>query len=99
MSKIDPMVFQPFGAGPRNCIGMRFAILEVKMAMCKLLYNFKLETCDDTPVSLHTGIKFIDIEYRGLDRVAMFFQNDVAKLELDYFTVDFYGAHSTLNYY
>ena len=51
MSKIDPMVYQPFGAGPRNCIGMRFAILEVKMAMCKVLLNFKLEPCVDTPVS------------------------------------------------
>ena len=52
MSKIDPMVYQPFGAGPRNCIGMRFAILEVKMAMCKVLLNFKLEPCVDTPVSM-----------------------------------------------
>ena len=53
MSKIDPMVYQPFGAGPRNCIGMRFAILEVKMAMCKILLNFTLGSCDDTPVSIN----------------------------------------------
>ena len=49
MSKIDPIVFQPFGAGPRNCIGMRFALLEIKVAICKILQEFKVEACDDTP--------------------------------------------------
>jgi len=52
MSKIDPVIFQPFGVGPRNCIAMRFALLEVKYAFCKLLRNYKLELCEDTPVSL-----------------------------------------------
>ena len=61
MSKIDPMVFQPFGVGPRSCIGMRFAILEVKMAMCKILYNFKLGMCEDTPVS-QQSLKFYATE-------------------------------------
>ena len=51
MSKIDPMVFQPFGAGPRNCIGMRLAIVEVKMAVAKILQKFELGMCEDTPVS------------------------------------------------
>ena len=51
MDSIDPMTFTPFGAGPRNCIAMRFAQLEVKVAMCKLLLEFDLDVCDDTPVS------------------------------------------------
>ena len=51
MSKIDPIIYQPFGAGPRICIGQRFAILEIKMAICKLLLNFALSPCEDTPVS------------------------------------------------
>nr|CAB3235845.1 cytochrome P450 CYP3-like member 3 [Phallusia mammillata] len=49
MSKINPIVFQPFGAGPRNCIGMRFAMIEMKMAISKILLNFELDTCPDTP--------------------------------------------------
>ena len=49
MSKIDPIIFQPFGAGPRNCIGMRFAIMEIKLAFCKILQRFSLDVSDDTP--------------------------------------------------
>ena len=49
MSKVDPIVFQPFGAGPRNCVGMRFALLEIKVAFCKILQKFKFDVCSDTP--------------------------------------------------
>lgn len=49
MSKIDPIIFQPFGAGPRNCVGMRFALLELKLTFCKLLQKFRFDVCDDTP--------------------------------------------------
>ncbi|NWW83925.1 CP3AC protein, partial [Rhynochetos jubatus] len=47
---MDPYTFLAFGAGPRNCIGMRFALLTVKLAVVILLQNFSFRTCKDTPV-------------------------------------------------
>uniref|UniRef100_H2Y0Z7 Uncharacterized protein n=1 Tax=Ciona intestinalis TaxID=7719 RepID=H2Y0Z7_CIOIN len=58
MNEIDPMIFQPFGAGPRNCIGMRFALLEIKITFAKLLQKFYLDVCEDTPAPpLKVGFK------------------------------------------
>ena len=49
---IDQRPYLPFGTGPRNCIGMRFAILEIKVALYHLLKSFVLEPSSKTPIPL-----------------------------------------------
>ncbi|XP_038209648.1 cytochrome P450 9e2-like [Zerene cesonia] len=41
-------LFLAFGAGPRNCIGLRFAMISAKHAMVTVLKNFKFSTCPKT---------------------------------------------------
>ncbi|XP_019749657.1 thromboxane-A synthase [Hippocampus comes] len=45
-------VYLPFGAGPRNCVGMRLAQLEIKMALVSLFHKFNIITCSATKVPL-----------------------------------------------
>ncbi len=43
-----PYPYMAFGHGPRNCIGMRFALLQLKSAITRLLAKYKLVPCDKT---------------------------------------------------
>ena len=40
---INNIAFLPFGLGPRNCIAMRLALLEIKMVISLLLKKYRLE--------------------------------------------------------
>ncbi|XP_043086648.1 cytochrome P450 3A40-like isoform X1 [Puntigrus tetrazona] len=57
-SEIKQNAFMPFGLGPRNCIGMRFALMIMKLLVVKLLQNFSLETCKETQIPLEMNAAF-----------------------------------------
>ncbi|XP_076241485.1 cytochrome P450 6a2-like [Calliopsis andreniformis] len=45
-----PMHYLPFGDGPRNCIGARFATFQTKIGLIKILRNYKVDVCEQTQI-------------------------------------------------
>ncbi|KOB75101.1 Cytochrome P450 6B46 [Operophtera brumata] len=41
--------YMPFGVGPRNCIGMRFAKVQSRVCISKLISKFRVEASKNTP--------------------------------------------------
>ncbi|KOB74839.1 Cytochrome P450, partial [Operophtera brumata] len=61
---IKPFAYMPFGVGPRNCIGSRFALCEIKVMIYQLLHQIELSPCEKTciPTKLATDtfqLKFV----------------------------------------
>ena len=50
---VNEYAYLPFGLGPRNCIGLRLAQLEVKMTMASILRRYKIHKTDQLEVLLY----------------------------------------------
>ena len=51
--------FHPFGAGPRVCIGQRFAMVEMKLCIAKLLQKYRIEATPETEMKYEKGELFL----------------------------------------
>ena len=49
---VEKITYLPFGEGPRICVGMRMALMQIKACLAIILSNYKLELSPKTQVPL-----------------------------------------------
>lgn len=54
-SKHHPGTFLPFSMGPRQCIGNRFAMMEMKIVLAHLIKSFVIESVREAPFEATLG--------------------------------------------
>lgn len=52
INKRPSCLFMSFGDGPRNCVGIRFAMLQMQIGLVTLIRSFEFSTCNRTDIPL-----------------------------------------------
>ncbi|CAH0579543.1 unnamed protein product [Chrysodeixis includens] len=68
--KIPSFAYMPFGLGPRNCIGSRFALCELKIMTYQILQHFVISPCAKTLIPPVISKDNINLRIKGGDWTA-----------------------------
>ncbi|KAI2473938.1 hypothetical protein C4B38_000040 [Diabrotica virgifera virgifera] len=60
-----PMAFMPFGEGPRICIGARFGMISLKVALATIFQDFRVTVNEKTQLPLEYSTKSISTRPQG----------------------------------
>ena len=50
--KINMSAYLPFGDGPRNCLGLRFGLMQVKLGIVKLVKSYEITPSHETTIPM-----------------------------------------------
>lgn len=65
VKKRHPMTWLAFGDGPRNCVALRFGMMQTRIGLVTLLKNFEFTLAARTPVPLHYLVHTFTLMPRG----------------------------------
>nr|WNK22289.1 cytochrome P450 [Athetis lepigone] len=62
---ISSFAYMPFGVGPRNCIGSRFALCEMKVMAYQILLHMEVSPCERTTIPAKLDKETFNIRLEG----------------------------------
>ena len=67
-NKPDNFSFLGFGQGPRNCVGKRYAMITMKLALAPLLKSYKLVKTNNSPdeLKLYKFLAGADVSFHAV---------------------------------
>lgn len=72
----NSFIYIPFSAGPRNCIGQKFAVYEIKSILSKILRNFEMSLAKDSEAN---PILYAELVLRSENQIKFYFKRRVLR--------------------
>ncbi|KAK9695003.1 Cytochrome P450 [Popillia japonica] len=57
--------YLPFGAGPRQCLGEKMALLIMKLAVVYIIRNYEIDVCEDTNIKVEASLMDFVLDVNG----------------------------------